>query len=203
LLNAPAAFACSYDADFDPVRDSEVIVGGRFVGWELIEDAIRWDPKRGMNPPDDPRFYGPYDPIRLSMAVDRVYKGTAPANVEMVSGNTYNGGQWIGSSGACGAFDSDPTRRYAILGLTTDKYGRYHPSLGRVFFLGDDAPRDFSAGFVSRLANLRPGSPTTEVSSSTPQSADFPTVPAAVAAVLGPLVFLAASAFLLPRRSIS
>ena len=143
-----SAFACSVGEDFNPYRDSDVIVGGRITDWEIIPEAIRWevrkdDPKSYIEPNDNPNYYGSYEPVRFFMDVDTVLKGSASGRIEMVAGNTLSlyplddGALeyvWVGSSGACGAFDFDPTGKYAILGLNMDRFGRYHPSLPLTFF---------------------------------------------------------------------
>jgi hypothetical protein len=140
LIGAPLTHACSVGEDFDPIAASDVIVGGRITGWELIENVTRWDPKSGEpEPTDDPNYFEAptYDPIRLNVTVDKVYKGSVPASIELVAANTYEildgQGNWVGASGACGAFDSDPTGHYWILGLNEDDFGRLRPSRVLVF----------------------------------------------------------------------
>jgi hypothetical protein len=143
--------------DFDPIASSAVIVGGRVTRWELIEGATKPDFKTASEPLTDPNYYGPYDPIRVHMVIERVYKGTASRSLEMVAGNTYSRGQWVGGAGACGAFDFDPTGKYWILGLSVDNFGRYRPGLPHVFFVGDDPPTKFDVPPRSWLAPLAPG----------------------------------------------
>jgi len=140
LLGAPPTHACSVGPDFDPITASDVIVGGRITGWELIENITRWDPKSGEpQPTDDSSYFGlpSYDPIRLSMTVDSVYKGQMPTEIELVAANTFEvidgQGYWVGANGACGAFDSDPTGHYWILGLNEDDFGRLRPNRGLTF----------------------------------------------------------------------
>lgn len=202
--SATPAEACSAGPDYDPIADSEVIVAGRFTGWQLIENARRWDPKTDDEPIDDPNYYGPYEPIRVHMEVERIYKGTAANTLEVMDGaslHVYDHEPryvWAGSSGACGVFDEDPTDQYAILGLNKDAFGRYRPNLTRVFYLGDNPPSQFDSPRLSRLAPLMPGSlPISGEPSST--RADFPYLPAAIAATLGPLAFLAGAAFVWRR----
>lgn len=136
FVGAPASYACS--GTIDPVEESDLIVGGRITGWELIEEFTTWNPRSGKPmPTDDPNFYGFYQPIRLSMHVDEVFKGSAPTEIELIGANTYQlrdgKGYWVGSSGACGAFDEDPTGKKWLLGLKEDDFGRLRPSLPLVF----------------------------------------------------------------------
>jgi len=160
------ANACSTGPDFDAVRDSEVIVAGRIIGWELIENVTRWDHITEPEPYDDPNYYGPYDPIRVGMSVSQVLKGSAPSKIDLVAGNTLlvqeESGEdrysWVGTHGACGAFSSDPTDMYAILGLRIDDFGRYHPSLPLAFFIGPEPPGSFDDPRLAGLAPLLPGS---------------------------------------------
>ena len=121
----PSVHACSVGPEFDLVKDSEVIVGGRFTGWELGEDEVLppefYDAKESNIPLLD------YATVTANMKVDRVYKGKAGYEIEITSGNTLQVYDhepkyvWIGPSGACGAFGSDPTGVYAIMGLSNDK----------------------------------------------------------------------------------
>jgi hypothetical protein len=212
LLEPRSAFACSVGEDFNPYRDSGVIVGGRITGWEIIPDAIRWevrkdDPKRYFEPNDNPNYYGPYEPVRFFMDVDRVLKGSASGRLEMVSGNTlslsplYDGAleyAWVGSSGACGAFNSDPTGKYAILGLGLDTFGRYTPSLPLTFFIGDEPAGEAYDRALARLYSSAAALP----NGGGPPSADSGPSDWALATTFGAggAALLAASAYLLRRR---
>ncbi len=207
------AQACSAGPDYDPIAESELIVGGHITGWQLVENVRRWDPRSSEpEPTGDPNYWGPasFDPIRLAMSVDRVYKGTSAAEIEPFSANTMSilaeGGankyQWVGASGACGAFDSDPTGGYFILGLASDQFGRLHPSILRTFYIGPQPPGGPGDTTVARLEGLGlfgwslpgGGGPPEAVGGGAAERA------AAIAlAVLGPLVFLAGVAFLRRR----
>jgi len=208
------ARACSPGPDFDPVAESELIVGGRITGWKLVENVRRWDPKSSQpEPTADPNYWGPasFDPIRLAMSVDRVYKGTSAAEIELFSANTMSispeGGvnKYVWGSGAsCGAFDNDPTGGYFILGLVADQFGRLHPSLLLTFYIGPQPPVGPGDTVVARLEGLGlsawslpdGGGPPEPVGGGAAERA------AAVAlAVLGPLAFLAGAAFLWRRGS--
>jgi hypothetical protein len=159
----PPAYACSVGPDYDPIDESDGIVEGRITGWSPIENVTRWDPKTGPEPLNDPNYYGPYDPIRVHMQVERVYKGVAPRQLDVVDGASLEiydhepRHVWVGASGACGAFDFDPTGVYAVLGLRKDAFGRYRPSLPLVFFIGDDPEGEHYDRALERLASLAPG----------------------------------------------
>lgn len=139
------AFACTVGPDFDPVATSDMIVEGRFLGIEVLPDA----PLPGLE--DEPEG-GKYDfesdayvPVRVDMSVERVYKGEVATDVIAIVdprtlGPVLPGSEeywWIGASGACGAFDFDPTGWYAIMGLTERNDGTYETSRPIVFFMGD------------------------------------------------------------------
>jgi hypothetical protein len=188
---ANPARACSVGEDFSAVDASDVIVAGRITAWELVENVRRWDPKTGDEPIDDPNFYGPgpYNPIRLQLDVEHVYKGPRMATVSMVDANSleiYNGVErWVGSSGACGAFDADPSGQFVILGLNRDHFERYRTGLPLVFFVGPEPAGEHYERATDGLNNA--------------MADDFPWLPAAVAATLGPLAFLAGAAFVWRR----
>ena len=155
LMPAHSALACSVGPDYDPIAASEVIVEGRITSWEFIDHALR--PTGKEDPPDDPDYYGPYDAIRIDMQVARIYKGSVSEELTMVAGNTVlkqmdGSVAWVGTSGACGAFDADPTNGWFVLGLSTDNWGRYHPSLLKLFYVGDDPSGTAYTGSVERLA---------------------------------------------------
>ncbi len=199
----PAA-ACSVGPDFNPVTESDVIVGGRITGWELIENFERLDPKTRQVPVDDPNYYGPYDPIRAFMIVDRVYKGDVPGQIDLVAGNTLwaSGGaySWVGASGACGAFDTDPTGQYWIMGLRIDEFGRYRPSRPLTFYVGAEPTGDsyeqalaMMSAFGAVVLPVGGGPP------STPSAPAFPTLPGAVALMLVLLAFLLGASFVWRR----
>ncbi len=121
--------ACSAGPDFDPVLESDVIVEGRFLSWELAPKANRTSI---------------FLAVRVEMAVERVWKGVVANDViSLVDRNTLErlpnemDVRWIGSSGSCGAFNFDPTGRYGIMGLTRLEDGTYMPSLLKVFFIAD------------------------------------------------------------------
>jgi len=165
LLDSNTALACSVGENFDPVASSEVIVEGRITGWEDIEDAIEWNPKTDENDPsDNENYYGPYDAIRFDLEVQRVLKGDVHERIALVSGNTlqtFRGERlWVGSSGACGAFNDDPTGKWVVLGLHMDQHGRYTPSLPLTFFVGDAPMGDRYAERMDMIETVTgPGGP--------------------------------------------
>ncbi len=146
------AYACSAGPDWDPIAESDIIVGGRITGWELIEKGQDSDPKTG-----EPVVDGPYDPIRVEMAVARVYKGSAPANIRVIDAASLLGDEWVGASGACGPFDSDPTGMYFIMGLRIDDLDRYRPNRLLVFHAGQEPAESYDDLPLSYLAPLLPG----------------------------------------------
>lgn len=129
-LSPTPAYACSAGPDFDPIATSDVIVEGRFLDWELAPELNRGDAYLG---------------IRVEMAVQRVWKGQiAEEVITMLDsaslGPPYPGHdeyEWIGASGACGAFDADPTGFYAIMGLAHGSDDTLSSSRFLVFYLGD------------------------------------------------------------------
>ena len=203
--NAPEVLACSVGPDFDLVKDSDLIVSGRFTGWELDTES------GGFAEVIDPEQSGgqvvAYGGIRAKMLVDRVFKGTASPEITVTSANTVDVYDhepkyvWIGSSGACGAFDSDPTGRYAIMGLWAGDDGKYGAFTGSWFYSGDNPPPDFEDRGGRRLTRLEPLLPGYLPGASGPpvSAGQFPIAAAAVAATLGPLAFLFGAAFLWRR----
>lgn len=127
------ALACSAGFDFNPVRDSEVIVAGRLSGWTEVEGS-----------PEE-RTSG-YAAVEVPMRIERVIKGAAPSQIvlfdhasltkEFLTG-AGRPRSWVGSGGSCGAFNADPTGQYAVLGLRRLPDGRYAPNLLLVFYIGD------------------------------------------------------------------
>jgi len=204
------ASACVQRRPSDPIAESDVIVSGRFTSWHLIEDATRLDDERlkldhnyYLEIQDDPKYYGPYDPIRVQMSVDRVYKGSAFETIEVVDGaslEVYDHDPeyvWVGASGACGTFDFDPTGSYAVIGLTRANDGSFRAGRFRLFYIGPQPPETYDSRPLSYVAPLLPG--TLPNGGGPVMDADFPFLPAAIAATLGPLAFLAGAA-LLRRR---
>lgn len=141
--------ACSPPFNFDPVGDSDLIVGGWLQGWQP-------SPNAGAGPADN------LLPIRLQMSVERVYKGAAPADVTIgvtlyrtptMPGTT---GEYLWPGGAlCSPFGRDPSGSYAILGLRRNENGTYAASTFSSFFRGN-APHgaDYEAG-LARLLSQR------------------------------------------------
>ena len=139
------AYACSTGPDFNPVAKSDVIVEGRFLGYEVLPDT---EMTRGS----------PYVPVKVEMAVQRVFKGevvgTTISLVDPVSLSAHDEDAWIGASGACGAFDADPTGRYAIMGLSRNEDGTYRPHRMFWFFLGDGPDGDVYVRALERIASF-------------------------------------------------
>ena len=169
--SASGAEACAPAPDYDAVSDSDVIVAGRFQGWQEANDlAIVED----------------FTPIRVNMTVDRAFKGDVPGEIEIVDTRSlisYGGeSAWTGTS--CGTFDSDPTGMYGILGLT--KAGDdYQASFFSRFYIGADPQGERYDTWLARLETI---------------GEEFPWLPATIAAVLGPLAFIFASSFVFRAR---
>jgi hypothetical protein len=148
-LGPRPAFACSVGPDFDPVATSDVIVEGRFLGFEVLPDAPY------------PRM-GAFVPVRVDMSVERVYKGEVATDViPIVDPRTLlppRPGReeyaWVGASGACGAFDFDPTGSYAIMGLTERNDGTYETNRPIVFFMGDGPGAEGYRWAMERMASF-------------------------------------------------
>lgn len=200
------AVACSAGPDFDLVKDSDLIVGGRFAGWELDDQSGGFT--QVYEPKQSEGLVLAYAGIRARMLVDRVFKGFAASEIVVTSANTLEVYDhepkyvWIGSSGACGAFDSDPTGRYAIMGLWASDDGTYSAFTGSWFYSGDNPPPDFEDRGNRTLSRLKPMLPgyLPGTGGILGRRDDFPLPAAVVAATLGPLALLAAAALLWPRR---
>jgi hypothetical protein len=141
---ARPALACSASPDFHPVVDSDLIIAGRLLGWERAPEVTG----------------GGYGAIRVGMAVDLVFKGVAPARVTFVDRNSLLESApgvvpvhvaWVGSRGACGTFDQDPTGQYAILGLRRGADGAFHSGLLTRFAIGAEHGSPAYAMALSRL----------------------------------------------------
>ncbi len=134
------AYACSAGPDFDPVASSVVIVEGRILGYEVAPGAA-------LPGSEEARAGSAHVPAQFEMTVERILKGdVSDPTFEFVDAASLSHAldeqgrhQWWGSGGACGAFDSDPTGRYAILGFWQDLEGVLHSSIFQVFYIGDDA----------------------------------------------------------------
>jgi len=186
------AHACTPLADFDVVDDSEVIVGGRFTGF-TIDESIQFpnyfeDDQESIRPLYDV-------PFRAHMRVERVFKGEAPSEIDIADNSldVYDHNPryvWTGAHGACGTFYEDPTNQYGIIGLSLNDDGTYNSWFFGWLFLDYEPEGERYEDAHSRLTAIGPSVPMRP-----PNAASFPEVPAAVAASLGPLVFLAGAAF--------
>ena len=117
------------------------------MDWELAPELNRGDAYLG---------------IRVEMAVQRVWKGQiAEEVITMLDsaslGPPYPGHdeyEWVGASGACGAFDADPTGFYAIMGLSQRDDGTFGSSRFLVFYLGGDAGGEQYDRALQRMASF-------------------------------------------------
>ena len=146
---ARPALACSPVPDFDPVGSSDVIVGGWLRGWQPAPA-----PAAGAS--------GSSLPIRLEMAVERVYKGAAPAQISLAeilyrtpAGPGATGGYMWPGGALCSPFGGDPSGSYAILGLHRSPDGTYRASTFSAFFRGDAPRGEHYEAALARLYSLR------------------------------------------------
>jgi len=130
------ASACSGGSDFDPIASSDIVVMGTITAWEKVST---------------PTLLPTFQPIRLTITVDQTLKGPHSATVHAYDVasliNDAQGpisGRWAGSSGACGAFNTDPAGMYVFLGLHRDEDGTLRTNLLRTFYIGE---RSEFAGF--------------------------------------------------------
>ena len=188
LLETPRAFACSPGPDFNPVAESDVIVEGRFLGYDVLAEA---------SPPGD------FVPVRVEMAVARVLKGQVAADtIDVVDDRTLRifsetGEAW-GGGGSCGAFGSDPTGKYAILGLNSRPDGSYAPSLPLTFFIGDAPSGESYDRALTRLASFGGVLPDTGSGAFDSRSTDLATI--GKLAAVGAAVFTLGGLLLLASR---
>lgn len=154
------AYACSPDADYDPVATSDVIAEGRILGFQVLPDGPipgGYEPKGvELDFQDDP-----FIPIRIEFAVDVVYKGQVAEDViSIVEPRAYgphplNEGEfWWLIASDCHAFRSDPTGQYAILGLGRNDDGTYGAHLLQTFYLGAEPSSEDREAVLARLASF-------------------------------------------------
>jgi hypothetical protein len=142
LIHVSTVYACSASEAYDPIADSDIIVGGQLLGWQPLDGQAQ------------PR---PFTPIQVDMAVSQMFKGVAleqlrfvdHASLQTLSDDTQ---VWVGGAGPCGAFSAAPTGAYAVLGLKRAPDGTYESSILRTFFLGAAPSGD---GYQAALALLR------------------------------------------------
>lgn len=163
LLVAPA-YACSAGPDFDPVAESDVIVGGRITAWERLPTQAG----------------SPFTPILLTMTVDQPIKGDVGSTVQCIDPTSLsasgNGATWVGSSGACGVFDSEPSGQYLVLGLTNVPDGSYRSNLILMFFRGPEPAGDAYTQAMERLrTRTQRLTPTIELTA--PSATPLPSTP--------------------------
>lgn len=131
LARPAPAQGCSAGDPWDPIEESEMIVGGWIGGYTPLPDRSR---------------VGMFTPVRLEMRIDHVWKGRLPPGAEIVdraslmlqpvfTDSEELHGAWAGPSGACGAFDEDPSGHYAVVGLVTAPDGTLQTMRLRVFYL--------------------------------------------------------------------
>jgi hypothetical protein len=186
-------YACTPPGpDFDAVALSDAIVEGRFLGYEPLTDDTK----------------SAFTPVRLDMDVERVFKGNLTpgplAIVDPVSLMVLPSGEevWAGSSGACGAFDHDPTGKYAILGLSLEDNGTLRPSRLFYFFFGEGPQDDRYADLVASLESRLQTAVLPDTGTGASDTAGFPLAAlAAGLAVGGAALILGSAARSMRRRS--
>lgn len=112
------------------------------------------------------------------MEVDRVFKGEAPEQIDL------SDNQWHRTD--CTTFNQDPTGDYAIIAVAQNG-SEYYASENDILFWGDDPEGERFNLTLSRLG-VEPVS-----------SSSFPLLPAAIAAIAGPMVFLIGASYW-PKR---
>jgi hypothetical protein len=134
-----AVHACSAGGDWEPVRESDVIVGGRILGYEPLTAPVATNPMV---------------PIWLRMRIDHVYKGAVRADeivvdqrslmlyTDDIAGQVGRTHDWAGASGGCGAIDHEPTGWYAVFGLRRDEQQAWLTTNRLTTFYLDPAPYD-------------------------------------------------------------
>lgn len=165
VLVAPT-YACSAGLDFNPVAESDLIVGGRVTAWERLPVEAS----------------GPFTPIQLTIAVDERFKGEATDTLQFVDYTSLSGTAaqpaWTGSSGACGLFDDAPTGQYLVLGLNIEPDGGYRSNLMLLFFRGQEPAGDGYTQALGRLDELAQRLTPTAAPTSLPATATSITVTA-------------------------
>lgn len=139
------ALACSGQPD--RLNDPDVIVGGRFSGWS---------PAPGADATADQYL------VDIGMLVDRAYKGRVTGEITLVETllfrrKMHDGSYgWMGGTAACGAFETDPTGKYGILGLKAAGDGTYKASSLLRFFIGPEPEGEAYDRAMQLLAPLAP-----------------------------------------------
>lgn len=159
LLKTQPLYACSWSEDFDPVAEAELVVGGRVISWQRL--------------PADAN--APFVPVRVTLVVAQSWKGEAGPTVSFIDRTSLASGSaqelWVGSGGACGVFDAEPTGQYLVLGLDREPNGTYRASLPLRFFGGAEPAGPVYEQAVARLDALaQQSTPTTDVLPTSPSS---------------------------------
>jgi hypothetical protein len=145
LRRAAPAQACSADEQWDPVAQSEVIVGGRIEGYTPLPDRSP---------------VGMFIPVRLEMRIDHVWKGSLRPGTEIIDRASFRLQTvftdkeeiriaWAGSASACGALNDDPSGQYAVFGLFAAPDGSLQTTSLRTFYL---SPQPYDPATIARLS---------------------------------------------------
>jgi hypothetical protein len=143
LFSATPAYACSAGEDFNPVAESDIIVAGRVVDWQPLQQTTTGD----------------FIPIQVHMNVEQAFKGNVARQIDFEDGaslikNPQGDFQWEGASGACGSFDVDPKGVYVIMGLERADDGTYRSNRLLIFFIGSEPKSDGYEQALARMAAL-------------------------------------------------
>ncbi|MPZ48301.1 MAG: hypothetical protein GEU75_03145 [Dehalococcoidia bacterium] len=131
IESARPAYACSAGDDFNPVSSSEVIVMGTITGWQPV------------TAPANIPTHSTFQTVEVTISVDRTLKGTPVSSLVAVDTSSLiregqgPAGAWVGSSGACGAFNADPTGMYVLMGLSRTDGGALRTHLLHTFYIGE------------------------------------------------------------------
>jgi hypothetical protein len=195
-LATRAALACSTGPDFNPVRESDLIVEGRIAGYEATSDVAEYN----------------FLPVEVSVVIERTLKGNASGTIAIVDDSSLaaprpgltESPRWEGSSGACGAFDLDPTGKWIVMGLSIAEDGTYSSSRILTFYLGNGPTGEEYQQALSRLASFEEAAGLPVTGSAAPSSRSATAVGvflSAVAVLAGLSMFAVAADRYRKRRS--
>jgi hypothetical protein len=138
-----SAYACTPPApDYDAVADSDIVVEGRILRYDIIP----------VDSPSTP-FFGLVTE-KMSLDVERVHKGSFSKSVIRVVREA-----WLDDSqqggGTCSGVATDIKGQYAIWGLKMRDDGSYVLSSLHQFFLGDEPEGERYAAALERVTQPR------------------------------------------------
>jgi hypothetical protein len=152
---ARPALACNAGADFDPLADATMIMGGRITGWDLGPLTTIEGPPSGLAAV----------PLRITMAVDHAFRGQPLSSLTFLDYGSHLAAKHAATRypdvsvgvGGCSVFHTDdPTGQYAVLGLVRRADGQLVANRLLMFFLGDGPHGAAHEQALARLAALGP-----------------------------------------------